>query len=445
MSAPCGKCGSGDHVHDAVVDPTTGDAIHVARCLVCGFFRALVLPPAVDASDVAALGTPIPSGWALLDAALAGGLLPGLCVVAAPTGVGKTAWLTQQADQLAAAGRPVVFVAAEPTPDEVRARLAAPRLGVSWREVIISGARTRDALAGIPIYIVTEVPQDAALDEVRLRHNAAPVVVVDHLHAIARRWAAASGDIDTRSALGTLTQSLTDLAARRRAVVIAAAQVARSWYSSQSQDERPKSGRDYVAAAKDAGEIEADAAYVLYLDVEGSRANVHIAKARYSPSDLVVEMTVDLAIGRYADADPTGAAGAVNPNAPSQARSHSRNGRNLEAKIIEILHTRGPRPRQYLIKSKLGVRDQTVYETVTAMLAAGQLVEVAATGTAANGRSYTYQVLALPEPLPGSHCPGSGSAGADLGSGPEPLPDHSIYIGGPAVAGSDDGTEGGES
>lgn len=343
MSRPLCACGSRDTVYDTAIDDETGEVIDLAYCLRCGRRRVLRVPPTVGDRDVEPAGALTRTGWPSLDTALDGGLLPGLAVVAAPTGAGKTAWCVQLADQIAATGHPVLYVAVEPTPDEIRARLAAQRLSRAWRDVLISGAPTTTVLAGLRIYIVRDLPSVGVLDDIRLLHGIEPVVVVDHLHALARRNARGSERmVDPRRQVGDLTLTLSELAAQRRTVVVAAAQVARSWYSSRSDDGRERAGRDYIAAAKDAGEIEHDASYVIYLDVDLSsgssttRATIGVAKSRYSRSDLVVELGVDLAIGRYADSAGM-AAPAVRPAAVARAeRTRQRRTERDAARRAEI-------------------------------------------------------------------------------------------------------------
>lgn len=65
---------------------------------------------------------PVPTGLEKLDAALGGGLYPGLCVLGAISSMGKTTLMLQIADHMAASGRPVLFVTIEQTARELVAR-----------------------------------------------------------------------------------------------------------------------------------------------------------------------------------------------------------------------------------------------------------------------------------------------------------------------------------
>lgn len=424
----CRAC-AGEIVID--VDEDDNGPLRVRRCRDCGRARALRPPPRIGDDGIMPLGAPIRTGWAGLDAALGGGLAAGLAVVAAPPGTGKTSWCVQLADQVSAT-RPVVYVAAEPSIDEVRARLAAPRLARPWRDILLDGdPRVGDVLRDIDIHARPDLPSAELLDALADDAGVDPVIVVDHVHALARRRARHRDEVGLRSAVGDLSLELADLAARRRTVVVAAAQVARTWYAPRA-DDAERSGRDFLAAAKESGEIECDASYLLYVIVDGDRARIEIAKARYSASDISVPMRVDLAIGRWGDAPAEDASG----TARSRTRSQSRPDRDVAAQILDLIRRHGPKPRKYLVRA-LRCRDAAVYNAVTELLARGALVEVPSTGTRADGRPYHYTALALAEaegsaaetgrvvplPLPAlPPLPGSGGSDTDSHGRQRPMP-----------------------
>lgn len=65
------------------------------------------------------LGKCIPTGFAALDKLLDGGLYPGLYVIGAVSSLGKTSLCIQMADQIARAGRPVLYFSLEMSKDEI--------------------------------------------------------------------------------------------------------------------------------------------------------------------------------------------------------------------------------------------------------------------------------------------------------------------------------------
>jgi DNA repair protein RadA/Sms len=80
------------------------------------------------------------TGWAELDAALGGGLVPGSVVlVGGEPGMGKSTLLLQVAASVAAAGRRVLYVSGEESPAQVRLR--AERLGAAALGVPFVAAR----------------------------------------------------------------------------------------------------------------------------------------------------------------------------------------------------------------------------------------------------------------------------------------------------------------
>lgn len=70
----------------------------------------------------ARLSRSIPTGWGFVDEALDGGLFPGLYVVGAVSGAGKTTFCLQMADQVAASGRDVLIIALEMSAFELLAK-----------------------------------------------------------------------------------------------------------------------------------------------------------------------------------------------------------------------------------------------------------------------------------------------------------------------------------
>lgn len=74
------------------------------------------------AADLEKIGNPIPTGFPILDEELGGGLYPGLHVIGGGSGVGKTEFVGQLADQAAAAGYDTLFFSLEMARAELYSR-----------------------------------------------------------------------------------------------------------------------------------------------------------------------------------------------------------------------------------------------------------------------------------------------------------------------------------
>ena len=144
------------------------------------------------------------SGLQPLDGLLGGGIFPGLYVLGAPSSLGKTTLLLQIADEIAAAGRDVLFFSLEMSRWELLAkslcRIAAPEMPLSARG-LLQGEIPRQQLeslleaynqrCGSRIFISAEhsALTPAMLVEKVHQHQRqrgqAPVVVVDYLQILA--------------------------------------------------------------------------------------------------------------------------------------------------------------------------------------------------------------------------------------------------------------------
>lgn len=144
------------------------------------------------------------SGLAELDELLGGGIFPGLYVLGAPSSLGKTTLLLQMADEMAAAGRDVLFFSLEMSRWELLAkslcRTAAPQTALCARQLLrgeIPSSQLKQLLeaynrrSGERIFIsaehealTPEILKEKALRH-REQHGRAPVVVVDYLQILA--------------------------------------------------------------------------------------------------------------------------------------------------------------------------------------------------------------------------------------------------------------------
>lgn len=97
----------------------------------------------VDAGELERMAT----GTAELDRLLGGGIVRGgLYLVGGEPGIGKSTLLLQLAGRLAGAGRPVLYLAGEESPAQIRLR--AERLGVDPAAVLVAAGTELDALLG---------------------------------------------------------------------------------------------------------------------------------------------------------------------------------------------------------------------------------------------------------------------------------------------------------
>jgi len=251
---------------------------------------------------------PIPSGLPPLDRALDGGFLPeSLAVLCAGTGRGKSGLVVQIANGWLGQGRSVLFIETEMSKRQTLARFLAQRMCRPWREVFSMTPSSADELARLAqrelqgLYVVRwqrNQEVGAILEGCPASPSGPPVVIVDQISDMAR--ALQLGDM--RIATARVTGSLKLFAEEHRTLILAVSQTARTVTAEQ---EKRRSGRAYEGAAKDAGEVEADAATVLYLESEPcprggfAPAQLHIAKSRGGPCNEVIGLRFHAPIGYF--------------------------------------------------------------------------------------------------------------------------------------------------
>jgi KaiC/GvpD/RAD55 family RecA-like ATPase len=279
--------------------------------IVCGFAAADIAEEWQQLSP-----QPIPSGMPELDHALAGGFLPeSLAVVCAGTGRGKTGLVIQFARGWLAQGRPVLFIETEMSKRQILARFLGQLMVRPWREVFEMGPSAVPQLAALaqeqlPLLCVVRWQRSQRVGQIiasfPAQSSGAPQVIVDQISDLAR----AEGTQDMRFATARVTGELKALAEQHRTLILAVSQTAR--YVTAEQDRRGvprRSGRGFEGAAKDAGEVETDAATLLYLESEPvkrnglAKAQLHISKSRGGPSDAVLDLLFNGAIGTFQAAE----------------------------------------------------------------------------------------------------------------------------------------------
>jgi replicative DNA helicase len=251
-----------------------------------------------------------PTGIADLDRLMGGLRAESIYVLNGPTGRGKSGLAIQIASHLAER-HPVLFLASELSRRQCTARFAAQRLRVPWREVFAyAPTRARDvsqALAMMPRLHIEEIGRGSSILDLAKRmadaHGVAPFLFVDYLQHAARRINPA----DYRIATSRLTDDLATHARDAHATSFVVSSVSRAHYEG-NEDKAP---HQLVGAAKESGDVEFDAAGVLFLDAEPcpeggqALARLHLAKSRFSSTGCV-GLSFDGAVGAF-KADPNGA------------------------------------------------------------------------------------------------------------------------------------------
>lgn len=255
----------------------------------------------------------IPTGIIALDEWLGGGLMPdSLAVVVAGTGRGKTPLVIQIASHWIAQGHGVLFIETELTQAETLARFLGPHLNVPWLDVLLKKAHIRDsdiqqvaesALGTLAIHN-WRAGQDitSIIDSCPDSLGPNPHIIIDHMGDLARSNVEGS---DFRAPTARIVGTLKALATERRQKILLVVQTPRYVTNDQGKPGKSRKGRDYEAAAKDAGEIEFDTAELFYLESDPcppgglATAKIHVAKARGAPPNGVIPVRFDAAVGRF--------------------------------------------------------------------------------------------------------------------------------------------------
>ena len=231
----------------------------------------------------------IPSGSTELDGLLGGGFRD-CSLIAAPTGKGKTGFAIQIGRQTARQ-QPVCYFSTELSKRQALARFAAPELGRSWREVFEAGPDAGTAVAvaladlDLRIFEVRDVQEIFAVLRDLTSCLKRPIFsIIDYIQGLAR-----GAEADRRLALGALSDGLTRSSRETGSTSLIVSSVARSMYHGNAD----KSAGDFVGAAKESGDLEFDAANVLFLDVDPcpmggtSSGRLHVAKSRFGVQGTV--------------------------------------------------------------------------------------------------------------------------------------------------------------
>lgn len=207
------------------------------------------------------------TGYRDLDSLLSGGLIAGgLITMAARPGVGKTMCALNIAENVAAAGNPVLYISLEMPMEQIWSRRCGIVSGLSHKVVYAGGFREDDTnswgrwgdamqvLSERPFY-VRDVPSTVEDIEREARCiDGLKLLVVDYMGLIST-----GGQRGSRYELTTMiSHRLKQLALSLKVPVLAACQLNRS--STQTENKRPR-----MADLRDSGAIEEDSDVVVLL------------------------------------------------------------------------------------------------------------------------------------------------------------------------------------
>lgn len=209
----------------------------------------------------------LPTGIASLDEALGGGLYPGLSILGAPSGCGKTALALQVAENAAANGTPILFATLEQPAHELVARGVARRCGLLGAPIGARRSMDPGTLQGMEAEAfdralaayVEEVGAGMAFmdrpgafsaeevaDEARALARSsgrAPLVVVDYLQLLAAERGEVERQTVTRSVI-----ALKGISKELACPVLAISSLNRGGYRSAAMDAFKESGSvEYTA------------------------------------------------------------------------------------------------------------------------------------------------------------------------------------------------------
>lgn len=244
----------------------------------------------------------IPTGIDAIDTLLGGGLVPGVTMVGARTGKGKTTLALQIADSIGAAGRPVLYAALEMTAEQLAAKSIARAVNEARPDR--AGLKSYDVLTGhIPddmradvkdatdeyfawaedrmfVYDVLKRPTAERLVQmarsIEDKKGAPPLVVVDYLQIM--RPPDGKDMLTEKQIADRSMDSLNLMAAGRGVPVLAVSSLNRAAYSGKGDLPDPDSEKWYdilESAFKESGGIEYTATAACALWSFGGDTNLH--------------------------------------------------------------------------------------------------------------------------------------------------------------------------
>jgi hypothetical protein len=373
-----------------------------------------------------------PTGINALDAALGGGVsTQQVTVIAAPPGASKTGFVMSLGLHIEATSNvPVLYASTELLNNEISIRFGANVCDVSWRDALrgrvdkqklyqavrgkrIRGIgrdkwpRTEGTIA--PLTLLAE--RVAAMKE---QYGVAPLVIVDYLQQLAR-----GSEEGLKGRVGQLMMGLLVIAQHFDCPVIAVSNVSRAYYG-QAKQQTLRAAKDpviYLGAAKESGDIDYDAATIIYVDLEKSVSNalgvavaLALAKVRHGET-CFVGARAKLDSGRwYEDASAAdevlgsdGSAQRVMQGFAKRVASEA-DATADDAKVIAAARLR-PQPKN-MLRDTCGIPPKRVDEALIRCLGDGRLVLHKDEGLDALGRARRNVVLVMtPDMVPSAPAP----------------------------------------
>jgi replicative DNA helicase len=261
-------------------------------------------------SETDPLPDPISTGLADLDIQLGGGFYPeSEYVFPGPTGRGKSSLAAQIASAVSLF-MPVVTITTELRARQMVARVAAPIMGRPWvqiwRHLHLEREAIARALSDRNLIIVDGTKQRdldprRIADQVAQRFGRAPMLVIDYLQDLTRRRGSALDD--RRLAVAAMSDEIRQVVVDMSTTALVVSSAARSWSATDSD----RSTRDYASASKESGDVDSDAAGIIFVDIEPcppggtTTATLRVAKSRYyTPGEVRLQYEGALGIFRPA-------------------------------------------------------------------------------------------------------------------------------------------------
>lgn len=270
-------------VQQAIRETRAGEVVSLANILPEVLADVKARRQAVKEQGVAAVG--LPTGISKLDKLL-GGLQPGLHLLAAEPGMGKTTFTLQIAANIAKNGFPVLFVSFEETLGRLALKALCARAGIEAKRFAdgfgnpaeLEQAAKKFGPEMASIYFIEGTPKltvaqikAKALQVMNRQKTQKCIVIIDYL----QRWAASRREFNEfRHVVASLVSELRELALRLDSPVLV--------ISSQN---RTGQGSANLTSLKESGDLEYSADTVIFLVEAQKRPATPPARA----VDLVIE------------------------------------------------------------------------------------------------------------------------------------------------------------
>lgn len=322
-----------------------------------------------------------PTGFSELDRLLGGGFSTRqLCVILGGPGAGKSALAVSFSRKLTEPREgyeppPILIVSTELEFFEIAARFAAPSMGVPWRDILkMDGANipVSQATKDYPVYCLDTTRVKIQFTEglkqitdiighIAKRHGQPPVLIVDYLQQLGSKVE----KTEVRQRVSDVAETLRIISQQHSCAVIALCTVSREGYGSKLALIREANDPEgYIGLGKESGQIEYEAATVIFVDVEQEESSLFrvgrfvLAKVRHGTRGFV-GAKFDPALGIYTEEAGAG---------QTMARKN-RAEENAEQRVLEKIMIR---PGEYS-QSEIAKEMQVSPAIVGSLLAKGKI------------------------------------------------------------------------